>query len=294
MTADSKLARQDPSSVESASTAVPPSPRRFDLSSPPYGQSERGPSHGRRPSRSTMSPSTPSTSSPGRSLTHTPRRSVAHNPELLGLGLGNEPGKRDGTRARSGSNSTATTTDLFNYEAESEADCYELHRVDLDDMRNSIELQQQRAGSTPRASSSALQKQVEQQEEDEEDERHLPSIGNDALPSIASFNSAKPEALRLDDEPFSGGSLPHAYQEDNDVGNGYGAPEYDDDDDFDDDDLERGLATNQKRLLHFESITPREKAWMWTSVGLVTVLTVVSIAISVDWIDWPGDGLGKY
>lgn len=45
--------------------------------------------------------------------------------------------------------------------------------------------------------------------------------------------------------------------------------------------------------LYFEPTTPREKLWMWTSVGLVATLTLVSIAIAVDWIDWPGDGIGK-
>lgn len=43
----------------------------------------------------------------------------------------------------------------------------------------------------------------------------------------------------------------------------------------------------------FEAITPREKGWMWTSVALVTLLTVVSVLICTDVIDWPGDGIGE-
>lgn len=346
--------------------AAPPSPRKFDLTSPTlnrpgeelqHSQSpSRTASHGRRPSHSTGLPSTPKTPassssaiSPNQRRTHTPRRSVAHNPELLGLGLGSDfprasfSSSSSGTkrvsdsgvashRARSGSSSTAaTTTDLFNYDAESEADCFELHRVDLDDVRTSMELQQQRgqqrAAPPALSSSSALHAQTEAQsqvnrqdhdkagagagktedDDDEDEERYLPSFGHDTLPAMK-----KPEheaALRLDDDPFSGGSQAshNTYGYQGHIRNGdYGAPGYQDDEylddddvdydnnDDDDDDLERGLAANQKRLLHFEAVTPRERVWMWTSVGLVMVLTAVSIAISVNWIDWPGDGLGKY
>jgi hypothetical protein len=58
------------------------------------------------------------------------------------------------------------------------------------------------------------------------------------------------------------------------------------DDDYDD-------VEQQTALLLFEPTTYREKSWMWFSVALVFVLTIVSIAIAVDWIDWPGDGIGK-
>jgi hypothetical protein len=45
--------------------------------------------------------------------------------------------------------------------------------------------------------------------------------------------------------------------------------------------------------LYFEPTSAREKLLMWSSVGLVVALTLVSIAIAVNWIDWPGDGIGK-
>ncbi|PWO00899.1 hypothetical protein FA09DRAFT_118389 [Tilletiopsis washingtonensis] len=73
---------------------------------------------------------------------------------------------------------------------------------------------------------------------------------------------------------------------------------------------EQRLARGQ--ALGFEPVTPREKMWMWTSVALVVVLTLVAVgecsagkqmratgsracvpAISLDWIDWPGDGIGE-
>lgn len=45
--------------------------------------------------------------------------------------------------------------------------------------------------------------------------------------------------------------------------------------------------------LPFEPTTRRERTWMWTSVVFVIALSMVSIAIAVDIIDWPGDGIGK-
>ncbi len=43
----------------------------------------------------------------------------------------------------------------------------------------------------------------------------------------------------------------------------------------------------------FESLTWREGGWMMFSSLLVGVLVTVAILISIDVIDWPGDGLGK-
>lgn len=58
-----------------------------------------------------------------------------------------------------------------------------------------------------------------------------------------------------------------------------------------DDDVDDEVAMSSN--LHFEPTTAREKWWMWVSVALVVLLTLVSVAIAVDWIDWPGDGIGK-
>ncbi|SJX62486.1 uncharacterized protein SRS1_13334 [Sporisorium reilianum f. sp. reilianum] len=44
----------------------------------------------------------------------------------------------------------------------------------------------------------------------------------------------------------------------------------------------------------FEAVTWREGGWMVLSCILVAVLMAVAILISVDVIDWPGDGIGKY
>jgi hypothetical protein len=69
--------------------------------------------------------------------------------------------------------------------------------------------------------------------------------------------------------------------------------EYDEYDDYNDD-LEAGLRRGTAAVkLPFESTTSREKLWMWTSVAFVLALSMVSLAIAVDWIDWPGDGIGK-
>lgn len=43
----------------------------------------------------------------------------------------------------------------------------------------------------------------------------------------------------------------------------------------------------------FESLTWREGGWMTFSSLLVSVLVTVAILISIDVIDWPGDGLGN-
>ena len=43
----------------------------------------------------------------------------------------------------------------------------------------------------------------------------------------------------------------------------------------------------------FEAVTWREGGWMMLSSVLVGVLVVVAILISMDIIDWPGDGIGK-
>lgn len=60
------------------------------------------------------------------------------------------------------------------------------------------------------------------------------------------------------------------------------------------DDLEgQSLRGHLQHELPFEPTTKRERTWMWTSVALVVTLTIVSVSIAVDWIDWPGDGLGN-
>uniref|UniRef100_V5E3I6 Uncharacterized protein n=2 Tax=Kalmanozyma brasiliensis (strain GHG001) TaxID=1365824 RepID=V5E3I6_KALBG len=43
----------------------------------------------------------------------------------------------------------------------------------------------------------------------------------------------------------------------------------------------------------FEAMTWMEGAWMSLSGGVVAVLMTVAILISLDVIDWPGDGLGN-
>jgi hypothetical protein len=43
----------------------------------------------------------------------------------------------------------------------------------------------------------------------------------------------------------------------------------------------------------FERVQNGEASWMWISVVLVTALSIVSLLVSYDVIDWPGDGLGN-
>lgn len=63
---------------------------------------------------------------------------------------------------------------------------------------------------------------------------------------------------------------------------------------FDDEDEgEYGFPGEREIKLPFESTTKRERIWMWASTGVVIALSMVSIAIAVDWIDWPGDGIGN-
>lgn len=58
--------------------------------------------------------------------------------------------------------------------------------------------------------------------------------------------------------------------------------------------LEEGLLHQAGHgKLDFEPMTRREKAWMWSSAVVVLLLFAVAISISKDWIDWPGDGIGK-
>lgn len=59
------------------------------------------------------------------------------------------------------------------------------------------------------------------------------------------------------------------------------------------DDMERQEYRDSTLVLPFEKTTKRERLWMWISVVTVVGLTVTSIAISTDWIDWPGDGIGQ-
>lgn len=42
----------------------------------------------------------------------------------------------------------------------------------------------------------------------------------------------------------------------------------------------------------FEPPTSGENLYMWISIALVTALSLVAILISLDVIDWPGDGIG--
>ncbi|TKY86143.1 hypothetical protein EX895_004968 [Sporisorium graminicola] len=44
----------------------------------------------------------------------------------------------------------------------------------------------------------------------------------------------------------------------------------------------------------FEALTWREGGWMVLSAIAVAILMAVAILISIDVIDWPGDGIGKY
>ncbi|PWN41975.1 hypothetical protein IE81DRAFT_149814 [Ceraceosorus guamensis] len=46
-------------------------------------------------------------------------------------------------------------------------------------------------------------------------------------------------------------------------------------------------------VLDFEHTTAKERVWMWSACFLVACLTIVAVAISIDWIDWPGDGIGE-
>ncbi|KAL9935027.1 hypothetical protein V8E36_006103 [Tilletia maclaganii] len=43
----------------------------------------------------------------------------------------------------------------------------------------------------------------------------------------------------------------------------------------------------------FEVLSRGEKTWMWIVTSLVSALIVVALLISNDFIDWPGDGIGK-
>lgn len=62
---------------------------------------------------------------------------------------------------------------------------------------------------------------------------------------------------------------------------------------FDDEEDEYDGHLGREVKLPFESTTKRERVWMWASTAIVIALSIVSIAIAVDWIDWPGDGIGK-
>ncbi|PWN53258.1 hypothetical protein IE53DRAFT_196983 [Violaceomyces palustris] len=61
----------------------------------------------------------------------------------------------------------------------------------------------------------------------------------------------------------------------------------------DDQPLGPGSHGQYSTFVDFEQVTNREKAWMWTSVVIVVILCIVAVLISVDVIDWPGDGIGK-
>lgn len=260
---------------------------------------------------------------------HTPRRSLAHRPELLGLGSPTSPKANNvrsnsqrsvSGRGRRGSISSVTSgttsttggrNDIFNADAESEADCYELQRVDLDEVRVSMERSRMDIGTLSGVQQDIGSKGQEEEEgEEEEEEENLPSFGHDILPPLGITSqrekpttSASNGLVRLDDEAFMDDeNVVQNHQQDLEAGRRSLQEELDlytnSPHDFrlyeeDDDDYETRLGT-KKSLLHFEKVTKREKAWMWCSVGFVAILTVVSVSISVDWIDWPGDGIGQY
>lgn len=52
------------------------------------------------------------------------------------------------------------------------------------------------------------------------------------------------------------------------------------------------LLVHSRSAPPFEPQTAGENLVMWVSIGLVTALTVVAVLISIDVIDWPGDGIG--
>lgn len=56
-------------------------------------------------------------------------------------------------------------------------------------------------------------------------------------------------------------------------------------------DEDQGITTTPK--LDFESLTLSEKISYWVTAVLVLALSIVAIGIGSDWIDWPGDGIGK-
>lgn len=62
---------------------------------------------------------------------------------------------------------------------------------------------------------------------------------------------------------------------------------------FDDEEDEYDYEGRGEVKLPFESTTKRERIWMWASTGIVIALSFISIAIAVNWIDWPGDGIGN-
>lgn len=65
-------------------------------------------------------------------------------------------------------------------------------------------------------------------------------------------------------------------------------------DPYDDEEDEYGQLGRGEVKLPFESTTKKERTWMWASTVFVIALSIISIAIAVDWIDWPGDGIGKF
>lgn len=68
---------------------------------------------------------------------------------------------------------------------------------------------------------------------------------------------------------------------------------YDDDDQGPQPSNREAPSSRRRRRLDFEALTGRERASYWITALLVLGLFIVGIAIGVDWIDWPGDGIGK-
>ncbi|PWN34335.1 uncharacterized protein FA14DRAFT_157001 [Meira miltonrushii] len=203
-------------------------------------------------------------SQPGRSSiqlsVHTPRRSRAHQLSLLGL-------HSDGTRI------------LEDGEGASE----DVLLTGLSDR------------STPNAKSvTTTSKFAMHQDESQFDIGHSSDDEEDEI-RLSGLSQERQTGSRSAASPRQNGNYSnHNRQYDNSSTYDDLDLEAADYDPYDDEDDEYGHMGMGEVKLPFESTTKKERIWMWASTGVVIALSLVSIAIAVDWIDWPGDGIGKF
>ncbi|PWN26163.1 hypothetical protein BDZ90DRAFT_233305 [Jaminaea rosea] len=304
-----------PSSSSSSSPTIP-------IIRPPPSPS----THRRQRSGSAVSASSSTSGSarPGQqrrisSSGHVPRRSIAHGPAALGIHDGNsllfdadETGAAgqwddvnldtvdDAAAAAAAKGSRRRGGSLFRGWSglgKGRATSIEERREDEEEEEESIGMKQYEPTSSaslpPPPASAARSSEAEESaaagrrysqaqpwsNDEEDDERLLfaqTGAGEDDAQPLSNGHSLSAHKPTL---PSS-----HIYED-------YGS----DEDEGDEEDALRhgGGGRSAQGKLRFEALTRAEKMSYAATTVVVLGLSIVAIAIGVDWIDWPGDGIGK-
>lgn len=193
------------------------------------------------------------------------RRSIAHRPALLGLSDDEDEFQRFG----------ANETDWHDVELEFD--------VERDSTSN----------HKSRRASGGSQQTIGRE-----------SIQLSHLPSKYDNHDQEENHYRIDDDQAFEPQIENGYH----THHQYGNKEVDDDDDLPQEYTSSSVytrltgtesgeqgerTTTTTRSLDFEALDKSEKWSYWIVTFIVLILSAVAVGIGSDWIDWPGDGIGK-